>query len=282
MKTVSFKSVLERVARLWLGDMDEVTYSTAQKRRMADAINAAVRVGVEHADWQELVRVAERPFRPHWDAEASYAAGTEVWHADTEAYWYAVRGNAGVEPGTSDDDWAEVESLDRYLAWSMSGFWPVASVLGVFDADPVKGQAGRFDFVSDYRGVWPQDCTEDTVWLRYRMMPPVFTVQEVDDGGEEGEPETIVLGDLRYFPDEEECYLALVNDAGDAVWSKVPMPYFLSNYVPLKAAAELHAADEKRFAVFSAQAEDELDRAYVAVVLRNADRPEPVGFRMEG
>jgi hypothetical protein len=106
------------------------------------------------------------------------------------------------------------------------------------------------------------------------MLPPVFTVQEFDS------TETNVLGDIRYFPDDNgECCQALLDTDGNKVWVPLPFPYFLSMYAVYFAAFELND-DPVKISKYKAMADEELDRTFAVNKLRPSNKAQLVKMSM--
>lgn len=274
MRTVVFKDMLRKAGRLWLGDPDEVTYSDEQMERLADALSRGVMVGYEYAEWPELIRVEQRPFRPAWNTDETYLTDTETYDSEDDAYYLALTENTGKKPSDNPSDWSIIEELERYLPWTMTGYWPFSQILGVYADDPGPNDARSYTIQHDYRGAWVRSCTENLVWVRYMMLPPVFTVQEFDS------TETNVLGDIRYFPDDNgECCQALLDTDGNKVWVPLPFPYFLSMYAVYFAAFELND-DPVKISKYKAMADEELDRTFAVNKLRPSNTAQLVKMTM--
>ncbi len=275
MKTVQYSQVIGQTARLWLGDLNEVTYTDAQKLRLVDAVNNALQVGWEYSpEWPDLEMVQERPFRPYWSAGESYAIDDEVYETDADKYYIALTANSSARPSESPMSWQEIDELDKYLPWSMTGFWDMAICKGIYDQNPSAGDVVSYLFNSDYHGCWPLNCDLTTVWVRFRLNPPVLTLTEFDAA------ETYSVGDIRYFPATGDCYQALLDSDGDPVWVKCDFPYFLRMYVPYAAAAELYGNDLETAGAMRSLADRELERAYAVNVLQQGDQPETVQWEM--
>lgn len=83
------------------------------------ALSQALAEIQESTWWRDLMRTERRAFRDTWDSLLTYAAGEEVYHPGSDAYYQALRASTGEAPADADGAggwdvnlayWAEVES----------------------------------------------------------------------------------------------------------------------------------------------------------------------------
>lgn len=175
MRTVTYQSVLDGLLRS-LGQ-DPSSASTERLAQCAEAIAVRYREAWQYYRWPELLTTEERYFRNTWTA-ATYAAGAEVWHAATEAYYVTAAGaTSGQVPGTATQ-WALLTgNWHRYVAYEQAGEVAIGAVLAVHDTDPRANPAAlrvSFQVTADGITIPPASRTLDSVWLTYRSREEDF------------------------------------------------------------------------------------------------------------
>ncbi len=231
-------------------------------------LNTRVREGVEHDFWPELCPAEERTYRDAWASGATYAAADEVYfvHSVAGAGYYAANSapnspTAGQSPGSHPLKWAALTSFRRYVALAQPAQTAFGEIAGLYRRDPGLSPltAGRVKFAVTADGIAPLNYAGATVWVRFRIRPPVFTLTEYNGAT------AYVAGDIRYYATTGECYKALVATTGNlptstAHWEKILFPYILETFVKRAVFADLLPADGE-----NNKAGAELGKAYNAL-----------------
>jgi len=119
MRTVTFKSVLEGVAKL--KGVDPATMNATDKLVWTEFINQRVAEGWEHEFWPEATVLEQRLFRDTYSAENTYAAPTaagasEVYFPATDQYFQALQATTGNDPAVLVAGLYQVD----YAHWALS------------------------------------------------------------------------------------------------------------------------------------------------------------------
>lgn len=204
MRAVPFRSVLGLVAKKVNGTADNLGVQEAEA--LALGINEHVRECWERDAWPEWSPVEERFYRDAWTA-AAYAAGAEVYHAGTDAYYRASGAVLFSDvPGVAAAWMAESALGDfrRYVALDQTGQTAIGTVLGAYRSDPrLRAGAKRVDYLVTSEGIQLLRHTPTSVWLHFRQRPPEFTATEYDA------TLAYTAGELVLFATDGECYEAL-------------------------------------------------------------------------
>ena len=236
MRTVTFKSVYERVMRMVGLDPDTTGITAGQKAHIVDLINDRVRQGWEFDLWPELVTVESRPYRETWSATETYVTGDEVYYATDGKYYEALADTTGEAPSSSPAAWSEVSGLDPYYPFEPADATAIGEMLGIYRSDPRANADSvvSLAYTVDGTGIWVHDSLRggQTNWIKYRRRPPMFTLVAWSAGG------SYTLGDVVYVASTGECYQAALSSAGAEVWVKLDMPYILQDFVVRAAAAD--------------------------------------------
>jgi hypothetical protein len=123
MRTISFKEISAGVSGLMGWDPDNL--DSLQFAAIRRAVSQALGDIWERYWWSDLSRVAERTFRPPYNAAATYAAGAFVWFAGSRRYYQALQETVGNAPATlsgstwteNSQYWAEAQAQPSAGAW---------------------------------------------------------------------------------------------------------------------------------------------------------------------
>ena len=240
MRTVTYQSVLDGALK-----RRGVTPSQAQTERLlqfSEFIADKLRDAWEYYAWPETLRTEERRFRAEWTA-TSYAEGTEIYHAGTDAYWIA--GSAAIStdvPGVSAV-WEVPTTLRLVVDYEQVGQTAIEAALGAWDADPEADPAANpvpYTLAEDGVLIAP-DYKGTSIWLRFRERPDDFAWSDIWD-----ETLPYAVDDVVYH--EPHCYRCnTVTTAGQepgvhASWTQLEFPYRLARAVKAGAAAEDQSA----------------------------------------
>lgn len=265
MRTVTFKSVIDKVATKVLGTADNLT---RQKRAaLVDSIAEHLRECWERVFWPELLLTEERAFRDTWTT-TTYASGSEVYYSPGDAYYVANASASGADvPGTSSK-WDKLTGTDlrRYVSLDQTGKTAIGTVEQVTNADP-RSTPGtlplRWSAGPDGIELSPYAGADTTVWVRFRRRVPQFTSTDWAAG-------SYASGSVVYYATTGECYVASsAASSGDvpgtaALWVKQSFPYIFQRTVALFAAAD-HRMESGQLETRNAyliQAEDALADEY--------------------
>jgi hypothetical protein len=192
---------------------------------VSDHINERVRKGWFYWPFPEFTLTEERAFRPVWNGSLQFYAGDELFYIPTFKY-YRVTGNppVGTPPTAPTDDFEEFTCTDCYIAWNQVCRKTISSILAVYPANPDNGACyPRLPIRPSSRGINVYGDHGATVFVNFQRPVPRFTLQPFMQG------RTYALGDLAFFPETKDCFIA-TNNAG-AYWQKVLFPEVLSEYV---------------------------------------------------
>lgn len=252
-----------------------VGMSADEKLRNAELVNQAGKTAWRLRMWPDFTEVQQRTYRPPWDAGTTYAAGLEVWCADSAGdgghYYRALVLNTGItpqdgaNPGTwladppdmrlyiqFDQPWESVPidgvELDRFASWDdptyvrnvayVGGLWLVQRTV-VFPA-PAAGTTGVSATVAGGGRGMPL-----RPWVRFR--PPWPRISAVPWNNSEA----VGTGTLRYYGND--CWIALRPSQGAQPdespydWAVRGIPEFFSRYIELWATSQRQAEDEGKW-----------------------------------
>jgi hypothetical protein len=182
MRSVTFQSVLDgAAARIGLDPTQTIQPSTASA--LTEYINTRTRFAWEAYKWPELSAIEKRQFRQTFDAEATYAAGAEVFYLGNY-YRKTGTGDVGVLP-TVETTWTSDANLTDFVRsidfdQTFSAATPIGEVLHVYRQDPrVVRYAERVNFwVTDSGAiVGPTQFTNATpneVFVEFTIRPTMF------------------------------------------------------------------------------------------------------------
>lgn len=231
MRTVTFKSVLDRALRLLEEDPAEADVELVAV--LTEAINARLRTAWEAFPWPERTRLEERFLRDAYDAAVTYAAGDQVYYATDDTYYEALQATTGNAP-TNATYWEEAEDLERYVAWEQEDQTAVGEFFTIWSANPrVSRTAREIGFSLSERGaeLVLGATTGTSVWVEYGTRPVEMTSTPYDG------TEAYAVGDVVYFTTDGRCYECVATaSAGDTPatdtdkWTEREFPYILANY----------------------------------------------------
>ena len=115
MRKLTFSTVLHGVAHL--AGLDRDNLSTSEFARIRDLADGRLSLAWETGYWPDTIGVEKRTFRPLWDSTTTYAAGTEVYYAAEDKYYFATSGsNTGNLP-TDKTKWGESSESPSGSDW---------------------------------------------------------------------------------------------------------------------------------------------------------------------
>lgn len=103
MRTIPYSTILQQATQLAFGQESAGAEDAATLQVFINA-----RASEAWADywWPELCLVEQREFRQTWETGVTYAAGTEVYHVESDTYYQALRSAFDQAPATlSGDVW---------------------------------------------------------------------------------------------------------------------------------------------------------------------------------
>jgi hypothetical protein len=278
MRTVSYQSVLEGVLRR-VGQQP-ATAAAETLAQAAEFIADRYRDAVEFYRWPDFLRTELRRFRDTW-AAGTYAAGAEVWHAPTAAYWTAPAGaTAGEVPGTAAEWVALTGNWHRYVPYEQAGQLAIGAVFAAHTVDPRADPAAlRVSFRVTDEGITipPASGALDGVWLTYRLREEDYAWSSVYSASA-----TYAPGQLIYFaPEVWECVTA--TSAGEsptsaaAKWRQLEFPHRLARAVKAGARADLLGAQgqEEKEGAREPAFEDLLDEQVTQLVTLQGQTGRP-------
>jgi hypothetical protein len=239
MRTVTYKSVLDGVFH-----RDGVTPDdapTAERTAAIEYIADRFRTAWEYYRWPELIKLEARRYRDTWSA-TSYAAGAEIWHADTETYYQAATSATASDiPGTASL-WTEITEFYRYIAYGQTGQTAIEAALSAYDKDPrVHADAQRLGFKVRPEGIAFDPGAPDVVYLEYRPLATDF------GGTLYSATASYAEGDRVYHAPSMYRVLSAASpgespDTAPAKYEALEFPYILARAVKYGAYADLLAA----------------------------------------
>lgn len=214
-------------------------------------LNARLREAWEYEYWPELTPAEKRAWRDTWDVAKTYDAGAEVFFTDSAgvAGYYAANSSpnnpaAGESPEDEPTKWTALVEFRRYVALDQTDQTPIGEVEGLYDRDPYAWptKARRIPFILTTDGIVPRGYACNTVWVRFRLRPPVFTLDAYAGGSAYAKGATV------YYATTGECYRAKQSTTGDAptntaYWEQLLFPYVLEPFVKRAVFADLLPAD---------------------------------------
>lgn len=133
MKTVTYKSILDRVA----GYMGESAGLSDEEAVLANTkVNLYARAAWLACWWPEWTDTEKRRFRLEWDGTTLYAAGAEVYLPGPRAYYQALQATLDEPPAEWDgaESWSENSAYWAQCASRYSGqTWASGLVLAIGD-----------------------------------------------------------------------------------------------------------------------------------------------------
>jgi hypothetical protein len=278
MRTVPFKGVLWGVA-LRMGLQPNANLDANVAQAICEQINNELQEAWEHQPWPEWTIIERRYFRQWWDEGTQYEPCDERYDWTDGNYYRCVVASNGVAPSESNSwerigPWAgswrggrqnceppadcEYEDcggehekrrqMDPYVSLDQLDqlgrpLTPIGTVLKVTAEDPRKHPKTRqYDVWFGPNGIQIPPDTGRTVWIQFRLRPPVFTSCQWSGST------AYVANDLVYDPVSGNCYIALLASTNQAVsnstyWQAIPFPYVLAKVVKEKVWATMAADD---------------------------------------
>jgi hypothetical protein len=226
-ETVTLSSVVSAVLRR-LGkvpaDADE-TFRLV----LVEAIAGRLEQAWQYYRWPVLLAIEQRRYRDAWTATA-YAAGAEVWHAATAAYYKANAITAGADVPGASTKWDALESFYRYVAYEQTGQTAIRVCLRAWETDPREDpEAQEIEFAVAPEGIWFAADACDEPWLEYQGRCPNLHAEAYSSAVAYG------VGACVYY--SGEVYQVIVTTtAGDTPVS-APTKFSLSTIPRFMAAA---------------------------------------------
>jgi hypothetical protein len=259
MRTVNFRDGVIYPAAHLLGIDVEQDLNRDHAQAFASFANHRLRYAWEFWNWPELNITEERAFRTIWNDTRTFKEGDELFYIPTLSY-FTTTGNplAGTVP-TDTNFFAPLDLVNRYIAYDQVGRRPIGQALQVWNGNPFmsNGALLKVPSVPSSNGIQiANGWTGPTAWLSYRVRESRFTAKAYDP------TKQYKRGDLVYWTDGD-CYAAVVTvftgHSPDELsyWQKMPMPYFLANYLQYAVAGD--AADDLTTSqLYRAEAENAL------------------------
>lgn len=245
MRTVTFKSVLDRALRLC--GIPVADAQTDDVAMLTEFINVRLRLAWEAYTWPDAQRIEQRFYRAAYDNAATYAEDDEVYYATEDAYYRAIDATTGNLP-TDTDYWeAADDDLERYVDWEQTGETAIGAVWALWSANPrLSRTAAQVGYSLSERGV--EVLTDanvgSSVWVEYGVRAPEMTDAVYDT------TEAYAVGDRVYFATDGKCYECISTaSAGDTPatdvdkWTEVEFPYILAAYCALGAYRDMLKPD---------------------------------------
>jgi len=245
MKSVSFKKILEGVARRIGVDPAGVSFTTELVGFIGDfAQDRLSRIWTSEF-WPELMVVEERPLRPDWVAGSTYADGDEVIGTDDVYYVSQAGANTGNDPVSDDGTWwLEVGAgFDRSMALDLLGYTPMGEVELASRVDPRSASLNvlpqQVAFWMGQNGLQFASDVPARFWVRFRLRPPQVSGVAWDAS------RTYAAGDVVYLASTGSCYVAAgastnVSPAGSTTdWTLQEIPAFLEELLKVGTAVDM-------------------------------------------
>lgn len=264
MRTVSYRDdLLFGVANELDLDIGTPDFNNSHARKFANSATKWARIGWRAWDFPELTLTEERALRPIFDETSSYSEGDEVYKlvdaaGSSGTYLRAVE---AVAAGAFDaEQWETNATPDPFLAYDQAGKQYMGEVTSVHPTDPrLSADPGPgFQFYPEQRGLRVPTSANPTVWVTYRTRPSLFTADEYDATRAYKQASLVYDAGTTANPGSGECYLAALDLAagvpiGNVAWIYQPVPFVLSEFIRMNAAADA-ASDAVQKADFRAQA----------------------------
>ena len=264
MRTVTFKSVLMGIAERAGLSPETADLSLEEACTITEFINSRLREAWEWAWWPELMAVAQRYYRPAWDAATAYLSDEEVYYDGD--YYTCIAASVAEEPSLTPSAWELTADLQRYVPLEQTGNVSIGEVKRVTRRDPrLDGIAWDIEFEPTADGIRIIGYTGASVWMEFRRRPPTFSAIPWNV------TTNYSAGELCYLPATGECYQALQAAMGQdpatatTYWEEVEFPYIFGEFVKgaafgdwLDAEGQGDKADAKRNSAYGALARAEL------------------------
>lgn len=247
MRSVNFEKVLQEAAGLLGVHQGEESYSSKLVGELCDAVNRWIRRGWEYAEWPELMVVEERYYMPAWSGSTTYADGDQCYYDG--GYWESlVAGNVGNAPAEGAY-WTALTDYEKVVGLDQAGLTPIGTVFSVSQRNPHTSSAPFFlGFVLTSEGIQMSSLAPASVFVRFRLQVPEFTVEEYDSTETGYEAGSLVLAS------DGECYRGLqdvpvgtdpADGAAPTYWGKVEFPAFLRDFVTLGVRSDQLVVDNQ-------------------------------------
>jgi hypothetical protein len=247
MRTVNFEKVLEEAAAMLGVHPGEESYTDKLLTGLCQGVNRWLRIGWEYAEWPELMVVEERYYLADWNVVTTYDTGDQCYYGG--AYWESlVNSNVGNVPAEGAN-WTAATDYDKVVSLDQEGLTPIGTVFSVSQRNPNTSSAPFFlGFALTSEGIQLSSLAPTSVFVRFRLQVPEFTVEEWD------ETETSYTTGSLVLASDGECYVGLqavlvgTDPAGGAAptyWQLVEFPAFLRDFVKLGVRADQLRVDNQ-------------------------------------
>lgn len=244
MRTVPFRGVLDEVASLGLGRAMDTSNQT-ELDLVVNRINRRLAEAWDWAMWPDMLRSQERGFAEPWHATMAYSDGDVVWHETLETYYEAAQDVPAGTVVTEAAYWTETtKPVGNLIAWEQYAQDGIGRVWKITNRDAQKYSAVRsYPFMETADGIRVHDSmTQDAAWVLFSLRCPVFS-GKAHAGTVMYQTGDVVVSPLTEtagrFPQQGECYKAILAEDGSYAWQLVEFPARLVLPVTMGAAGDL-------------------------------------------
>lgn len=279
MRRVRYSDLLSKLAaRYELADSSY--FSEEQQRAINEHFDAALRGCWDAFVWPELVATEQRFYRDTWSA-GTYASGSEVYHAGTDAY-YRATASTSQEPSATASNWSLLSvGWFRYVAWEQTGKAALGDVISLHAADPRAYDYTRMTLPEIFpEGIRVPDSFGTSIWVRYRLARPSL-IHVIYDAAT-----AYAVGAQILFTDGDLYRCLTATDAGEAPattpakWSLIEVPLlFREALVEMVYARLKEGEDAAAAARAEARAQAYLQAEFEDILL-NQSNGRRVGYRV--
>jgi hypothetical protein len=251
MRTVTFKRILEGVARRMGIDPVGVSFTTELAGHIGEFANDRIKRLYECQFWPEMMRIEQRPLRADWDVTAMYGLGDQVIGSDDIYYVSEAESNVANDPTTDDGTWwvmvGDGDEFDRVMALDLDGYSVMGQIEYASTVDPRSASSdslpNKIGFWLGENGVQFGDDVPARVWMRFQIPPPKLT------GIAWSATTTYAAGDQVYLGSTGQCYVALgasthvSPDGNPAEWELQEIPALFEEVLKVGTVVDMLSAD---------------------------------------
>lgn len=244
MRTVPFRGVLDEVFSIGVGRPLD-TSSQSELDLVVSRINRRLDEAWNWAMWPDVIRSQERAFKAPWHASLAYSSGDVVWSTAEEAYYEAAQ---DVPAGTDVSNtayWTETtKPTANLIDWEQYSLDAIGRVWKVSNKDATQYSSLRsYPWQERHDGFLVDDAlTANTAWILFSLRCPLFSGKP-HSGTVNYYTGDIVLSPLAEtagrFPQQGECYKAILDAEGNNAWQLVEFPARLVLPVTTGAAGDV-------------------------------------------
>ena len=223
---------------------DDVNLDPEKAQELLEHIDDRLQEAWEMYDFIETTVLEQRAFRPDFDANVCYPAGSIVWDSCTQAYYQALAQTIG-GPLSNAQVWKPNPGVSpRYIPWVTPGKNPIGTAFGAWSKNPYEDATRmRVQYIVSSRGLeFTATSNLAFVWLLYRIPYPGVGRDEWSASATYNTGDAVIDGEDTYICSVDGT-VALEPSLTPDNWMLFRIPWPFKRYVTQAAFADALVTD---------------------------------------